>query len=74
MDRDNSCSLCQLDDEIVMNDIEIEKTFNLLPYLSSNISGSREFLNEKINYSDPRLNYGLGINLDINKNASMKQL
>ena len=50
LDRDNSCSLCQLDDEIVMNDIEIEKTFNLLPYLSSNISGSREFLNEKINF------------------------
>ena len=72
LDRDNSCSLCQLDDEIVMNDIEIEKTFNLLPYLSSNISGSREFLNEKINYSDPRLNYGLGINLDINKNASIE--
>jgi len=72
LDRDNSCSLCQLDDEIVMNDIEIEKTFNLLPYLSSNISGSREFQNERINYSDPRLNYGLGINLDINKNVSLE--
>jgi hypothetical protein len=52
--------------------LKLKKHSNLLPYLSSNISGSREFLNEKINYSDPRLNYGLGINLDINKNVSIE--
>ena len=72
LDRDNACKLCQLDDEIIMSDIEIEKSFNLLPYLSSNISGSRENYYEKLNYKDPELNYGLGLNIDITKNVSFE--
>ncbi len=72
LDRDNSCKLCQLDDEIIMNDIEIEKSFNLLPYLSSNISGSRDFYNQKVDYSEPNLNYGLGVKLDITKNVLLE--
>ena len=72
LDRDNACKLCQLDDEIIMNDIEIEKSFNLLPYISSNISGSRDNYNEKLNYSNPELNYGLGLNIDITKNVSFE--
>ena len=72
LDRDNACKLCQLDDEIIMSDIEIEKSFNLLPYLSSNISGSRVNYNEKLDYTDPELNYGLGLNIDITKNVSFE--
>ena len=72
LDRDNACKLCQLDDEIIMNDIEIEKSFNLLPYLSSNVSGSRDNYNEKLNYTNPELNYGLGLNIDITKNVSFE--
>lgn len=72
LDRDNACKLCQLDDEIIMNDIEIEKSFNLLPYISSNISGSRDNYNEKLNYTNPELNYGLGLNIDITKNVSFE--
>ena len=72
LDRDNACKLCQLDDEIIMNGIEIEKSFNLLPYISSNISGSRDNYNEKLNYSNPELNYGLGLNIDITKNVSFE--
>ena len=55
-----------------MNDIEIEKSFNLLPYLSSNVSGSRDNYNEKLNYTNPELNYGLGLNIDITKNVSFE--
>ena len=29
LDRDNSCKLCQLDDEIIMNDIDIDAILNL---------------------------------------------
>ena len=72
LDRDNACKLCQLDDEIIMNGIEIEKSFNLLPYISSNISGSRDNYNETLNYSNPELNYGLGLNIDITKNVSFE--
>ncbi len=72
LDRDNACKLCQLDDEIIMNDIEIEKSFNLLPYLSSNIIGSRDNYNEKLDYTNPELNYGLGLNIDIIKNVSFE--
>tara|TARA_Y200000002_G_scaffold108750_1_gene89053 strand:- start:4028 stop:6301 length:2274 start_codon:yes stop_codon:yes gene_type:complete len=72
LDRDNSCTLCQLDDEIVMSDIEIVKSFNLLPYLSSNVSGSREFYNQDLDFSKLNFNYGLGLNLDITKNISLE--
>ena len=72
LDRDNSCTLCQLDDEIVMSNIEIVKSFNLLPYVSSNVSGSREFYNQDVDFSKLNFNYGLGLNLDITKNISLE--
>ncbi len=70
--RDASCQLCLLDHTIVMDDILIEKKLNFLPYVSSNISGIREKYYDRINYDTPELNYGIGFNLELNKNLSVE--
>ena len=70
--RDASCQLCLLDHIIVMNDIVIDKKLDFLPYISSNISGSREKYYDRINYVTPELNYGIGVNLELNKNLSLE--
>ena len=70
--RDASCQLCLLDHTIVMDDILIEKKLNFLPYVSSNISGTREKYYDRINYDTPELNYGIGFNFELNKNLSVE--
>jgi hypothetical protein len=72
IDRDNSCMTCQNNHTIVMNDIKVEKNFDLLPYISSTLSGSRENYYDRINYETPKLNYGIGVNLDLSKNLSIE--
>jgi len=71
-DRNNSCKLCQIDHTIVMNDIKIENKFEILPYISSSLSGERAKYYDRVNYATPNLEYGLGVNLDINKNLSLE--
>ena len=71
-DRDNTCKLCQIDHTIVMNDIKIDKRFDLLPYLSSNISGERTKFYDRINYETPNVEYGIGANIELNKNLSLE--
>ena len=70
--RDSSCKLCLLDHTIVMNEINIQKKLNFLPYISSNISGYRELYNEEINFDSTNFNYGLGFNFELNKNLSIE--
>jgi len=70
--RDASCQLCLLDHTIVMDDIKIEKKLNFLPYVSSNVSGTREKYNDRIKYDKPKLNYGVGFNFELNKNLSIE--
>ncbi len=70
--RDASCQLCLLDHTIVMDDILIEKKLNFLPYVSSNISGTRDKYYDRVNYETPELNYGVGFNLELNKNFSVE--
>ena len=70
--RDASCQLCLLDHTIVMNDIEIEKKLDFLPYVSSNVSGVREKYYDRVNYDTPQLNYGIGFNYELNKNLSIE--
>jgi hypothetical protein len=55
-----------------MDDILIEKKLNFLPYVSSNISGTREKYYDRINYDTPELNYGIGFNFELNKNLSVE--
>ena len=52
-DRDNPCLVCQTTDVIKFNDITIKKRFELLPYLYSNISGSRSSNDQKIIFNKP---------------------
>ena len=70
--REASCQLCLLDHIIVMDDIVIDKKLDFLPYVSSNISGSRDKYYDRINYETPELNYGIGVNLELNKNLSLE--
>jgi len=70
--RDASCQLCLLDHIIVMDDIVIDKKLDFLPYVSSNISGSRDKYYDRVNYETPELNYGIGVNLELNKNLSFE--
>jgi len=72
LDRENSCKLCQLNHTIVMNDISYKKNLDFLPYVSSNLSGEREKFYDRINYAKPEVNYGIGVNLEINKNLSIE--
>jgi len=72
LDNDDSCKLCQIDHTIVMNDITYKKNLDFLPYVSSNLSGERERLYDRVNYSKPEVNYGIGVNLEINKNLSLE--
>ena len=64
--REASCQLCLLDHIIVMDDIVIDKKLDFLPYVSSNISGSRDKYYDRINYETPESNYGIGVNLELN--------
>ena len=72
LDRENSCKLCQLNHTIVMNDISYKKNLDFLPYVSSNLSGEREKFYDRVNYSNPEVDYGIGVNLEINKNLSIE--
>ena len=72
LDRENSCKLCQLNHTIVMNDISYKKNLDFLPYVSSNLSGEREKFYDRVNYAKPEVNYGIGVNLEINKNLSIE--
>ena len=70
--REASCQLCLLDHIIVMDDVVIDKKLDFLPYVSSNISGSRDKYYDRVNYETPELNYGIGVNMELNKNLSIE--
>ena len=72
VDLNASCQLCLLDHVINLNDIKIEKKLNFLPYVSSNISGTRDKYYDRLNYEKPKLNYGIGFDLELNKNLSVE--
>ena len=71
-DRNNSCVVCQTTDKLVLKDIVIDKRFEILPYVSSNIQGERSLPEEPLSYGALKGNVGLGLNLDINKNTSLE--
>ena len=72
LDNDSSCKLCQIDHTIVMNDISYKKNIDFLPYVSSNLLGSREMFYDRVNYDSPNFNYGIGVNIELNKNLSLE--
>ena len=72
LDNDSSCKLCQIDHTIVMKDISYKKNVEFLPYVSSNLSGSRKKFFDRVNYDSPKVNYGVGVNIELNKNLSLE--
>ena len=70
--RDATCQLCLMDNEIILNDISIQKQIEFLPYLSGNLSGERFNYSESLSLNNENFDYGLGINFEINKNLSFE--
>jgi len=71
-DRDNNCETCKLYDEIVFNDIVIEKKINLLPYISSNINGNYDQSSRQVEYGKLKTNLGIGVITELSKNLSVE--
>ena len=60
--RDATCQLCLMDNEIILKDILIEKKIELLPYVSATLSGERNNYSDNLEFKNNNFNYGLGIN------------
>ncbi|MDG1022574.1 MAG: hypothetical protein P8O72_00860 [Flavobacteriaceae bacterium] len=71
-DRNDPCQVCQTTDQLVLNDIIIEKRIELLPYVAGNISGARPSKNASLKYDKFNPKAGLGLNLDLNKNSTLE--
>ncbi len=71
-DRDNPCEICQVTKALIINDIDIEKKIDLLPFVTANTAGEYNDITDKINYSKPSGDLGIGLNLDITKNTSIE--
>lgn len=71
-DRNNSCSICQTADRLILDDITIEKRVELLPYVAGNINGQRAAHKAPMDYDDFKANAGLGLQFDITKNSSLE--
>ncbi len=71
-DRDNPCETCQVTKLLIINNINIEKKIELLPYVSGNFVGDYETNTNSLKYSKPSGNPGIGLNLDITKNTSIE--
>ena len=71
-DRDNPCEVCQVNDILIMNDIFIDKKIELLPFITSNLVGYFSTNSNKLEYSKPSAEIGIGLNLDLTKNTSIE--
>ena len=71
-DRDNPCEVCQVNDILIMNDIFIDKKIELLPFITSNLVGDFSTNSNKLEYSKPSAEIGIGLNLDLTKNTSIE--
>ena len=72
VDRDNSCQTCQLDDIIFFDKIKIDKKFDLLPYISSSLTGARNDKSNSIDYQKIKPNIGIGVNAELTKSLSLE--
>ena len=72
-DRDNPCRICQIEGRLIMNDVPFKRNTELLPYISSNLSGERASEGQPIEYGKSKNEFGIGIKYDINS-ASTAEL
>ena len=71
-DRNNSCITCQLNDFIVFDKFRVDKKFDLLPYISSNLVGNKDDNSRSMNYDKIKPNFGIGINAELSKTLSLE--
>jgi hypothetical protein len=72
-DRDNPCWVCQVTDKLVMKDIVYKGKTELLPYVTSNVSGKRENdISDPITYGKVGGDVGIGLNYDFNPSSSVE--
>ena len=71
-DRNNSCITCQLNDFIVFDKFRVDKKFDLLPYISSNLVGNKDDNSMSMNYDKIKPNFGVGINAELSKTLSLE--
>ena len=72
-DRSDPCWVCQVTDKLIMNDIVYKGKTELLPYVSSNISGQRQTLyTDPIEYGKIKGDVGIGLNYDFSPSSSIE--
>ena len=69
-DRDNPCRICQIKGRLIMNDVPFKRNTELLPYVSSNLSGERVSDGQPIEYEKSKNEFGIGIKYDINSSST----
>ena len=62
-DRDNPCRICQIKGRLIMNDVPFKRNTELLPYVSSNLSGERVSDGQPIEYEKSKMNLELELNM-----------
>jgi len=72
-DRNNPCWVCQVTDKLIMEDIVYKGKVELLPYITSNVSGQKKnSINDPISYDDIKGNFGVGLNYDFSPSSSIE--
>ena len=72
-DRSDPCWVCQVSDKLIMNDIVYKGKTELLPYVSSNISGQRQTVyTDPIEYGKIKGDVGIGLNYDFSPSSSIE--
>ena len=72
-DRSDPCWVCQVTDKLIMNDIVYKGKTELLPYVSSNISGQRQTVyTDPIEYGKIKGDVGIGLNYDFSPSSSIE--
>ena len=71
-DRTDPCQVCQTTDKLVLKDVVIEKRKEFLPFVAAGLYGEKQSVNGSLNYGKVQPNVGLGMNFDLNKNATLE--
>ena len=72
-DRSDPCWVCQVTDKLIMDDIKFKGKTELLPFVTSNISGKKNNnVNDPIEYGKINGDIGIGLNYDFSPSSSIE--
>ena len=72
-DRNDPCWVCQVTDKLIMDDIKYKGKTELLPFVTSNISGKKNnSINDPIEYGKINGDLGIGLNYDFSPSSSIE--